>query len=133
MVSGRRHPCGQDSGGRPGRRGGGTVIDCRRCGLTIEREDSVCPHCGAFTSSARSTFPCTPGVTGGTPRTAAEKRKGGIVGFGCGCLMSLVSLTIGFGLTAIPYVGWILAIGFIGAAFFWPFLGSWLGSLSGEE
>lgn len=65
-------------------------------------------------------------------RTAAERRKGAVSGFGCGCLMGTVSLMIGIGLSAIPFVGWILAVGFIGAAFFWPFLGAWLGSLQGE-
>ncbi len=43
--------------------------------------------------------------------------------------MGIISLMIGIGLSAIPFVGWILAIGFIGAAFFWPFIGAWLGSL----
>jgi hypothetical protein len=68
-------------------------------------------------------------VIGLSPRTAAERRRGAASGFGCGCLMGIISLMIGIGLSAIPFVGWILAIGFIGAAFFWPFIGACLGSL----
>ena len=49
-------------------------------------------------------------------------------GCGCGCLIDLMSMMMGIGLAAIPVVGWILAIGFIGAGFLWPLIGAWIGS-----
>lgn len=109
------------------------MIDCRCCGKKIGREDTECSHCGASTPFACSTFPYTPRVTELEHPDLAKRRRFSLIGFGAGCVMGVISFAIGRGLAAIPYVGWILAIGFICAAFFWPFLGAWLGSLAGED
>ena len=55
--------------------------------------------------------------------------SGGCTSGGCGgCGIGLLSIVMGIGLAGIPVIGWILAVGFIGAGFMWPFLGAWAGS-----
>jgi hypothetical protein len=64
-------------------------------------------------------------------RHPKEKKStsSGCASGGCGgCGIGLLSIVIGIGLAGIPVIGWMLAVGFIGAGFLWPFLGAWAGS-----
>ncbi len=80
------------------------------------------------------TYAVTPSLSSSTGSSGAKKTNvGGCFTGGCGgCAIGLFSMLIGMGLAGIPVVGWIFAIGFIGAGFVWPLLGAWLGSRGGK-
>ena len=114
-----------------------STIYCWRCGLAFAADEGACEHCGAgnpHAGSGASTY-ASPSQSTGNARSPASKgdNLGCLEGTGCGCGMGMLSLMMGIGLAGIPVVGWILGVGFIGAAFLWPILGGWLGTVTPKE
>jgi len=102
-------------------------------GITSE----TCPEClgTGEVDSDDPGYSCTdsPLATPPSPspkvHEGAAKTSRGCASGGCGgCGIGLFSIVIGIGLAGIPVIGWMLAVGFIGAGFLWPLLGAWAGS-----
>jgi hypothetical protein len=68
-----------------------------------------------------------PVVPGANAPSTAYKLGGAVHGCGCGMGLGFLCFFCAMGAAAVPLVGWIAAVGLVGAGLILPFLCAWAG------
>ena len=76
------------------------LIDCEECGKEISKKAELCPNCGAPTKWGKK-----------QAKKSKISKRGNTQG--CGCLLILVAIALGFTVVGLPFAGVIGIIGLI--------------------